>query len=109
MSSSDSRDASRVLPARARSLLTVRAAISSALLTERPCSRSLSLTCSYIRSHLLPFGTPLGGIAASFQRFSPAGYPTFRLRIAALRRLEEARLSVLDLRRLRLGGAAAAP
>jgi hypothetical protein len=42
-------------PLRARSLLTVRAAISSARSSEAPCSRSLSLMCSYWRSRLLPF------------------------------------------------------
>src|SRR5207245_2800803 len=44
------------------SLLTVRAAISSARRTEIPRLRSLAFTCSYWRARLLPFVTPLGGI-----------------------------------------------
>src|SRR3954470_14171626 len=39
-----------VSPARARSLLTVRAAISFARLVDRPCFFSESLMCSYCRS-----------------------------------------------------------
>jgi hypothetical protein len=46
-------DADFVSPARARCLLTVRAAISSARSSERPCSFSDSLTCRYWRSRLL--------------------------------------------------------
>src|SRR5215218_3642599 len=42
-----------VSPERARSLLTVRAAISFARLVDRPCFFSDSLTCSYCRSRLL--------------------------------------------------------
>src|SRR5438132_13966381 len=42
-----------VSPDRARSLLTVRAAISLARLVERPCFFSPSLMCSYCRSRLL--------------------------------------------------------
>src|SRR2546421_8147916 len=53
MSRRDVRDDSRASPVRARSLLTVRAAISLARLVERPCFFSLSLTCSYWRSRLL--------------------------------------------------------
>src|SRR5512139_775469 len=67
MSRSEALDASSGSPALARSLFTVRAAISSALLSERPAPRSLSLTCSYIRAHFVPFLTPPGGIATSFR------------------------------------------
>src|SRR4051812_39562690 len=42
-----------VSPARARSLLTVRAAISFARFVEAPCFLAPSLTCSYCRSRLL--------------------------------------------------------
>ena len=47
------RERVRDSPERARSLLTVRAAISFARLVERPWSCSLSLMCSYCRSRLL--------------------------------------------------------
>src|SRR5688572_32810334 len=50
-------------PERAFSLLTVRAAISSARSSDRPCSFSLALMCSYWRARLVPFLTPRGGIA----------------------------------------------
>ena len=43
----DRRDAVAASPERARSLLTVRAAISSALSSDRPCFRNPSLMCSY--------------------------------------------------------------
>ena len=58
-------------PERARSLLTVRAAISSALRSERPACFSLRLTCSYWRARLLPFLTPRGGMSASFDAGGP--------------------------------------
>jgi hypothetical protein len=47
------RDDDFVSPACARRLLTVRAAISSARSSDRPASRSDSLTCSYCRSRFL--------------------------------------------------------
>src|SRR4051794_41864579 len=53
-------------PERARSLLTVRAAISSARLSERPCSFWLSLMCSYWRGTLLPLLFPPRGLLCSF-------------------------------------------
>ena len=53
-------------PARARSLLTVRAAISSALSSERPCASSLFFTCSYCLARLVPFFTPRGGMTTSW-------------------------------------------
>src|SRR3954454_23760295 len=53
MSRVDVRDDSRASPLRARSLLTVRAAISFARFVEAPCFFSLSLMCSYCRSRLL--------------------------------------------------------
>src|SRR4051812_12393272 len=62
MSLFDDRDAVRDSPERAFSLLTVRAAISSARLSERPAFFSLSLTASYWRARLVPFFTPLGGV-----------------------------------------------
>src|ERR1041385_4817421 len=76
----------RASPLRARSLLTVRAAISSARDSERPCSSSLSLTCSYWRARLLPGLTPRGGMGTPFL----AGFPDARsgnhhLRVASLR------------------------
>src|SRR5438874_12070397 len=48
----DVREDSLASPLRARSLLTVRAAISLARLVEAPRSFALSLTCSYWRSRL---------------------------------------------------------
>jgi hypothetical protein len=68
MSSFDSRLDSLASPARARSLLTVRAAISLAFSSLVPRSSSPSLMCSYWRSRFLdqapigmtaPFGVPL--------------------------------------------------
>src|SRR4051812_28551883 len=53
MSSREVRDDVFASPERARSLLTVRAAISLARFVEAPCSFSLSTMCSYWRSRLL--------------------------------------------------------
>src|SRR5215210_8354709 len=53
MSCRDVRDDSFASPVRARSLFTVRAAISLAFSVEAPCFLTLSLTCSYCRSRLL--------------------------------------------------------
>src|SRR5262249_19857194 len=53
----------RASPERARSFCTVLAAISAARRSEAPLSRSLALMCSYWRARLVPFFTPLGGIA----------------------------------------------
>src|SRR3954467_8441699 len=63
MSFVDVRERVRDSPARARVLLTVRAAISSARSSERPCSFWLSLMCSYWRGRFVPYLTPLGGTA----------------------------------------------
>src|ERR1700761_3736705 len=63
MSCVELRELVRDSPLRARSLLTVRAAISSARRSEEPWSSSLFLTCSYWRARLLPFLTPLGGMS----------------------------------------------
>jgi hypothetical protein len=52
MSRVEERDEVFASPLLARSLLTVRAAISLARFVERPCLRSLSLMCSYCRSRL---------------------------------------------------------
>src|SRR5690242_3906395 len=52
MSSIDERLAVRASPERARSLFTVRAAISSAVSSSSPRSSALSLMCSYWRSRL---------------------------------------------------------
>ena len=60
MSLVEVRELARDTPLRARSLLTVRAAISSARLSDAPLLRSLSLMCSYWRSRLLPFFTSQG-------------------------------------------------
>src|SRR5947209_17067175 len=61
MSWVDVRDRLRDSPERARSLLTVRAAISSARLSLDPRSSCESLMCSYCRARLVPFLTPRGG------------------------------------------------
>src|SRR3954452_7102518 len=65
MSCVEVREAVRDSPERARSLLTVRAAISSARDSDAPWSFWLSLMCSYWRARLVPFLTPRGGIAAT--------------------------------------------
>src|SRR5437764_13157809 len=54
MSRVELRDADFASPLRARSLLTVAAAICFARLVERPCFFSLSLMCSYCRSRFAP-------------------------------------------------------
>src|SRR5437867_5189632 len=66
MSRVELRDAVRLSPERARSLLTVRAAISSARSVEAPRSLALSLTCSYWRARFVPFLTPRGGMRNPF-------------------------------------------
>src|SRR5688500_5276323 len=65
MSLVEVRERCRDSPRRARSLLTVRAAISSARSSGAPCSRWLFLMCSYWRARFVPFLTPRGGIALS--------------------------------------------
>src|SRR5918994_144173 len=82
-------EAVRDSPARARSLFTVRAAISSAVSSERPRFSSPSLMCSYWRSLLLPFLTPRGGIFASSGSVvsSPPAFPaspTAKLRLPGI-------------------------
>src|SRR5581483_10261532 len=62
------RELLRASPERARSLLTVRAAISSARLSEAPLRRSLCLMCSYCRALFVPFFTPRGGTATTTLR-----------------------------------------
>jgi hypothetical protein len=62
MSSFDSRDEVLASPLRARSLLTVRAAISSASSVDDPRSFKESLMCSYWRARFEPFLTPRGGM-----------------------------------------------
>lgn len=52
-------------PERARSLLTVRAAISSARPSDAPRSFADSFTCSYWRARFVPFLTPRGGMVTS--------------------------------------------
>jgi hypothetical protein len=61
------RDPRDVSPASDRSLLTVRAAICSALSLLMPRRRPDALMCSYWRPRLLPFLTPRGGIPFSFR------------------------------------------
>src|SRR5215211_4400597 len=61
-------------PLRARSFCTVRAAISVARRSDRPCCRWLFLTCSYWRARLLPFFTPRGGIGSPPSSL-PGGLP----------------------------------
>src|SRR5207302_1165924 len=64
-----------------RSLLTVRAAISSARPSLAPCSRWLSLMCSYCRARFVPFFTPRGGIRPSCPKIcSPEYFSTRRRR-----------------------------
>src|SRR5947209_13762781 len=63
MSLTDVRDRVRDSPERARSLFTVRAAISSARLSLAPRPRWLCLICSYCRARLVPFFTPRGGMS----------------------------------------------
>jgi hypothetical protein len=65
MSLVELRDRVRDSPWRAFSLFTVRAAISSARDSDRPCFFSLFFTCSYWRARLVPFFTPRGGIVTS--------------------------------------------
>src|SRR5690242_21465721 len=78
----DDRLAVRDSPARARSLFTVRAAISSARLVELPRFFALFLIASYSRARLLPFFTPRGGIAISFARNALLdGVPVMHLRL----------------------------
>src|SRR5438034_3151382 len=62
MSLVDVRERVRDSPERARSFCTVRAAISFALLSDAPPSRSDCLMCSYWRARFVPFLTPRGGI-----------------------------------------------
>src|SRR5947209_5396818 len=62
MSRVEVRERLRASPPRARSLLTVRAAISSALLAEEPRLRWLALMCWYWRARLVPLRTPRGGM-----------------------------------------------
>src|SRR6476619_2629920 len=89
MSSRESRDDSLASPWRARSLLTVRAAISSAVSSDFPSSRRESLMCSYCRARLLPFFTPRGGtVFAPFRgRWSDAGRSVAELLVPLVLRL----------------------
>src|SRR6185312_5579839 len=72
---SELRELVAVSPLRARSLLTVRAAISSARAVERPCRFSDFLISSYWRSRLLPFFTPRGGTVSSLRSGSEEDLP----------------------------------
>src|SRR5512139_2406328 len=62
MSSRESLDDVLASPLLARSLFTVRAAISSASSSDEPRSRSESLMCSYWRARFVPFLVPRGGM-----------------------------------------------
>ena len=55
-------------PARAFSLFTVRAAISSARDSDAPWLFVLFLISSYWRARLVPFFTPRGGMTTSLRR-----------------------------------------
>ena len=79
MSLTELRDAVRDSPARAFSLFTVRAAISSARLSERPACFSLFFTCSYWRARFVPFFTR--GVA-SHPPQSSGGCSGFRFPVA---------------------------
>src|SRR3954452_7762104 len=78
MSVRDSRELVSLSPARARSLLTVRAAISSALSSDLPCSSWLSLMCSYWRARFVPGFTPRGGIDGSLRAGGTKRLPASR-------------------------------
>ena len=86
MSCVEVRERVRDSPARAFSLFTVRAAISSARPSERPWLFSLFLTCSYCLARFVPFCTPRGGIFAPGRRLSllKRGYPPPRIACARL-------------------------
>src|SRR3954469_15766071 len=71
MSCVEVRERVRDSPLRARSLFTVRAAISSARSSERPCSFWLSLMCSYCRARFVPFLTPAGGMVRIYPEVLP--------------------------------------
>ena len=68
-------DAVHVLPARAFSRLTVRAAFSSARFSDAPAAFAESLMCSYWRARFVPFLTPDGGMSSSSCRVVPARLP----------------------------------
>src|SRR3954447_20109637 len=111
MSWVDVRERSRDSPLRARSLFTVRAAISSARSSEAPWSSWLSLMCSYCRARLVPFFTPRGGISCSlcrpkcfvhgYPRWALLHAPARRRRVAAAGLAPCAAVSVRDLREKR--------
>ena len=71
MSFVDVREAVRDSPARAFSLLTVRAAISSARDSDAPWPFTLFLIFSYWRARLVPFLTPAGGHGFLCERVHP--------------------------------------
>src|SRR6201989_2615882 len=75
MSSVEVRERVRDSPARAFSLLTVRAAISSARPSLLPRSSWLSLMRSYCRARFVPFLTPRGGITHLQERWLHASLP----------------------------------
>src|SRR5437773_4948021 len=75
MSCVEVRDRWRDSPERARSLFTVRAAISSARPSEVPRSFWDCLMCSYCRARFVPFLTPRGGIRSPFLRSPDRGLP----------------------------------
>ena len=79
MSLVELREAVRDSPERAFSLFTVRAAISSARLSERPACFSLFLTCSYWRARLVPFLTPVVASVSSSSAYTGV-YPLARPR-----------------------------
>src|SRR5689334_23917421 len=69
-------------PERARSLFTVRAAISSARDSLAPCFFSLFLMCSYCRARFVPFLTPRGGMPTPLVHLSTEDAGTRPARVA---------------------------
>jgi hypothetical protein len=66
MSCVEVRERLRDSPERARSLFTVRAAISSARPSDVPRDFADFLISSYWRARLVPFFTPLGGMTSAY-------------------------------------------
>src|SRR4051794_9464086 len=110
MSFVDVRERVRDSPERARSLLTVRAAISSARSSDLPCSFWLSLMCSYWRARLVPGFTPRGGMLGCYPEPVVCAPMAAELLIVGGGRMGEALLGgLLAARRTGLAVAEVAP